>query len=33
LLDAVVTGLRNFRQVKLDRALRLADFALWVSAC
>ena len=33
LLDAVVTGLRNLPQVKLDRPLRLADFALWVSAC
>ena len=33
LLDAVVAGLRNLPQVKLDRPPRLADFALWVSAC
>ena len=33
LLDAAVAGLRNLPQVKLDRLLRLADFALWVSAC
>ena len=33
LLDAAVTGLRNLPQVKLDRPPRLADFALWVSAC
>jgi hypothetical protein len=33
LLDAVVTGLRNLPQVRLDRPPRLADFALWVSAC
>jgi hypothetical protein len=28
-----VAGLRNLPQVKLDRPPRLADFALWVSAC
>src|SRR5580658_5410647 len=33
LLDAVVTGLRNLPRVKLERPPRLADFALWVSAC
>ena len=33
LLDAAVAGLRNLPQVKLERPPRLADFALWVSAC
>jgi hypothetical protein len=33
LLDAVVTGLRNLPQVRLDQPPRLVDFALWVSAC
>ena len=33
LLDAAVAGLRNLPQVRLDRPPRLADFALWVSAC
>jgi hypothetical protein len=33
LLDAAVAGLRNLPQVKLKRPPRLADFALWVSAC
>jgi hypothetical protein len=33
LLDAAVTGLRNLPEVKLARPPRLADFALWVSAC
>ncbi len=33
LLDAVVTGLRNFNGVKLDRLPRMADFAKWVTAC
>ena len=33
LLDAAVMGLRNLAQVKLERPPRLADFALWVSAC
>ena len=29
----LVLGFRNLPQVKLDRPPRLADFALWVSAC
>jgi hypothetical protein len=33
LLDATVAGLRNLPHVKLERPPRLADFALWVSAC
>jgi hypothetical protein len=33
LLDAAVAGLRNLPRVSLDRPPRLADFALWVSAC
>ena len=33
LLDAGVAGLQNHSQVKLERLPRLADFALWVSAC
>jgi hypothetical protein len=33
LLDAAVAGLHNLPQVKLERPPRLADFALWVSAC
>jgi hypothetical protein len=33
LLDAVVAGLRNLPRVKLEQPPRLADFALWVSAC
>src|SRR5208282_1733969 len=33
LLDAAVAGLRNLPQVKLERPPRLADFALWASAC
>jgi hypothetical protein len=33
LLDAATTGLRNLPRVKLERSPRLADFALWVSAC
>jgi hypothetical protein len=33
LLDAAVAGLRNLPQVKLERPPRLADFALWVTAC
>jgi hypothetical protein len=33
LLDAAVAGLRSLPKVKLDRSPRLADFALWVSAC
>jgi hypothetical protein len=33
LLEAAVAGLRNLSQVRLERPPRLADFALWVSAC
>jgi len=33
LLDAAVAGIRNLPRVKLDRPPRLADFALWLSAC
>ena len=33
LLDAAVAGLRNLAHVKLEQPPRLADFALWVSAC
>ena len=33
LLDAAVAGIRNLPQVRLERPPRLADFALWVSAC
>ena len=33
LLDAAITGLRNLPRVKLEQLPRLADFALWVSAC
>ena len=33
LLDAAVTGLRSLPRVKLEQSPRLADFALWVSAC
>ena len=33
LLDAVSVGLRNINTVKLDRLPRMADFALWVTAC
>jgi len=33
LLDAVVTGLRNLPHVGLERPPRLADFAVWVTAC
>ena len=33
LLNAAVTGLRNLPRVKLEQSPRLADFALWVSAC
>jgi hypothetical protein len=33
LLDAAVAGLWNLPRVKLERLPRLADFALWVSAC
>ena len=33
LLDAVVQGLRRLPDTKLERLPRLADFALWASAC
>jgi hypothetical protein len=33
LLDAVVHGLRAQGRVQLDRLPRMADFALWASAC
>jgi hypothetical protein len=33
LLDATVAALRNLPQVRLKRPPRLADFALWVTAC
>ena len=33
LLDAVVHGLRRINQVRLDRLPRMADFALWATAC
>jgi hypothetical protein len=33
LLDAVVVGLRRHRHVQLDRLPRMADFAVWTTAC
>jgi hypothetical protein len=33
LLDTSVAGLQNLPQVRLKRPPRLADFALWVTAC
>ncbi len=33
LLDAISAGLRNLPLVKLPRLPRMADFAVWVSAC
>jgi len=33
LLDAVVAGLGNLPAVRLDQLPRMADFAMWVSAC
>ena len=33
LLDATVAGLRNLPHIRLERRPRLADFALWVTAC
>jgi len=33
LLDAVSHGLRTLPQVRLDRLPRMADFALWATAC
>src|SRR5271167_1472696 len=33
LLDAAVAGLKNLPNVRLDQPPRMADFAIWVSAC
>lgn len=33
ILDAVCTALRNLPSIELDQLPRMADFALWVSAC
>ena len=33
LLDAVVHGLRELPRVRLDRLPRMADFAIWATAC
>ncbi len=33
LLDAVVHGLRTIGRVKIDRLPRMADFAVWATAC
>ena len=33
LLDAAAAGLRNLPNVRLDQPPRMADFALWISAC
>jgi hypothetical protein len=33
LLDAAAAGLRNLPSVRLDQPPRMADFAIWVSAC
>jgi hypothetical protein len=33
LLDAVVQGLRQLSETRLDKLPRMADFALWVTAC
>ena len=33
LLEAAVTGLRNLPRIRVERPPRLADFALWASAC
>src|SRR6266446_6766989 len=33
LLDAATAGLKNLPSVKLDQPPRMADFAIWVSAC
>ena len=33
LLDAVSTGLRQYRETKLEKLPRMADFARWVTAC
>ncbi len=33
LLDAVVQGLRRLPETRLDKLPRMADFALWATAC
>ncbi len=33
MLDGVSAGLRNIRNTNLDRKPRMADFAMWMSAC
>ena len=33
LLDAVVCGLKNLPNIRLERLPRLADFATWAVAC
>jgi hypothetical protein len=33
LLDAISAGLRNLPNVRLDELPRMADFAIWISAC
>ena len=33
LLDAATAGLGNLPNVRLDQVPRMADFAIWVSAC
>ena len=33
LLDPTAAGLRNLPNVRLDQLPRMADFAIWVSAC
>jgi hypothetical protein len=33
LLDVVAAGLKNLPNVKLDRLPRMADFAMWATAC
>jgi hypothetical protein len=33
LLDAVAVGLRRLSRIRLDRSPRMADFALWSTAC
>ena len=33
LLDAAVVGLRNLPEVRIDHPPRMADFAIWASAC
>jgi hypothetical protein len=33
LLDAAVLGLRNLRNLQLEQLPRMADFALWATAC